>query len=149
GRATSVVRSPERRPKRDQPGVGTRERLLAAAVASCVEHGYRGATLADIGARAGVSAPAIYNHFGDRAALLVEAGRWALERLEPRPAGATPSAAVAVHAFLADDFAETRRFLVELHLAAQRDRDVADLLAKWHGDQASLWLEPSPGRGGE
>ena len=116
-----MVRSPDRRPKRDQPGASTRERLLAATVASCVEHGYRGATLADIASRAGVSAPAIYNHFGDRAELLVEAGRWALDRLEPRPPGATPSAATAVHVFLGDGFAETRRFLVELHLAAQRD----------------------------
>lgn len=128
-------------------GIGTRERLLAATVASCVEHGYRGATMGDIAARAGVSAPAIYNHFSDKAELLVEAGRWALDRLGN--AGQRATAADVVHVFASPEFADTGRFLSELHLAAQRDPGVAELLAAWHEDQAGRWAGRSTGRDGQ
>ena len=40
-----------------------------AAVASCVEHGFEGATVNDIAARADVSGPAIYKHFGGKVEL--------------------------------------------------------------------------------
>lgn len=128
-----------RRPKRDEFGTATRERLLAAAVASCAEQGFEGTTVADIAKRADVSAPAIYNHFGGKVELLVEAGRFALDGLNAT-AGAQLTAAAIARAFMADEFADTRRLLSELHLAAQRHPDVADLLAKWHGDHAARWL---------
>ena len=133
----------------DLHGTATRERLLAATVASCVEHGYRGATMADIATRAGVSAPAIYNHFGDKAALLVEAGRWALDRLDRGADAGRATAADVVHTFASPEFAETGRFLSELHLAAQRDAEIADLLADWHRDQAARWAARSSGRDGQ
>jgi hypothetical protein len=44
-----------------------------------------------------------------------------------------------VRTFLADEFASTRRLLVELHLAGQRHPDVAALLAAWHTAQAPDW----------
>jgi len=31
--------------------------------------------------------------------------------------------------------------LTELHLAAQRHREVADVLASWHREQAELWRD--------
>ena len=62
-----------RPPKVDRHGTPTRERLLNAAADACVEHGYVGATLADIARRADVSTPAIYSHFSGKADLLVEA----------------------------------------------------------------------------
>ena len=127
-----------RPPRVDGAGVGTRERLLSAAVAACVEFGFEGTTVADIARRAGVSAPAIYNHFGGKAELLVAAGRWGLERLQPAD-GARLTPSDAARAFLADGFADTRVLLVELHLAGQRHPEVAALLAAWHRDQAVLW----------
>jgi len=134
-----------RPPKVDDAGVATRDRLLAAAVASCVEHGFEGATVADIAQRADVSAPAIYNHFGGRVELLVAAGRAALSRLgRPRSAG-RPAAAEVVRAFLAPEFAPTRRLLAELHLAVPRHPEVATLLAGWHTEQATAW-RPTAGR---
>jgi len=129
-----------RRPKRDEFGTATRERLLAAAIASCAERGFEGATVADIAQRADVKAPAIYNHFGGKVELLVAAGRVALDELNAAAGPQTTAAAIA-HAFLADEFADTRRLLGELHLAAQRHPEVADLLAKWHGDQAGRWMD--------
>lgn len=127
-----------RPPKLDDAGVGTRERLLAATVAACVEHGFEGTTVADIARRAGVSAPAIYNHFGGKVELLVAAGRWGLEQVRPAD-GAPLTPEGAARAFLAGSFADTRCLLVELHLAGQRHPEVAALLAAWHRDQAGSW----------
>ena len=132
------------RPKAGEVAVGTRERLLAAAVAACVERGFEDTTLGDIARRAAVSAPAIYNHFGSKEELLVAAGRWALDRLRVDDSGRL-TAADAVRAFLADDFADSRRLLAELHLAGQRHPEVAELLAKWHGDHAAEWTRRVPG----
>ena len=129
-----------------EPAVATRSRLLAAAVASCVELGFEGATVGDIAKRADVSPPAIYNHFGGKVDLLVAAGRWALDELSADPSQPVTPAGV-VRAFLAPGFADTRRLLSELHLASQRHPDVADLLAKWHGDHGDRWAKRSRGRG--
>ena len=134
-----------RPPLLDDRGTSTRERLLRAAVASCVEHGFDGATVGDIARRANVSAPGIYNHFDGKVDLLVAAGRSALDRLTISGRSPLTPSQVA-HAFMAPDFAETRRFLTELHAAAQRHPDVADLLAKWHGDQAAQWAKRARGR---
>jgi AcrR family transcriptional regulator len=134
-----------RPPKVDDSGLGTRERLLVAAAASCVEHGFEGATVADIARRADVSAPAIYNHFGGKVELLVAAGRAALARLGRPPAAGRPSAAAVARTFLEPDFAPTRRLLVELHLAAGRHPQVAALLADWQAEQAQVW-RPATGR---
>lgn len=145
-----IAESPRlgRRPKLDEFGTATRERLLVSAVASCAQQGFEGTTVADIAKRADVSAPAIYNHFGGKVELLVQAGRFALDRLNAA-AGEQLTAAAIARAFMADDFADTRRLLSELHLAAQRHPEVADLLAKWHGDHASRWIsragETDPG----
>jgi AcrR family transcriptional regulator len=132
--ATEAARA-GRPSKVDDAGVATRERLLAAAVASCVQHGFDGATVTDIAGRADVSAPAIYNHFGGKVELMVAAGRWALDRLRPVD-GASLSAVEVVRAFLADSFADSRRLLVELELAGQRHPELADLMARWHVDHA-------------
>jgi AcrR family transcriptional regulator len=128
-----------RPPKVDDTGVATRERLLTAAANACVEHGFDGATVADIARRADVSAPAIYNHFGGKVELMVAAGHAALDRLRPAGTPTRLSAPQVVRTFLADEFAATRRLLVELHLAGQRHPDVAGLLASWHTGQAANW----------
>lgn len=131
--------------KVDVAGVATRERLLAAAAASCVANGFDGATLGDIARRADVSAPAIYNHFGGKVELMVAAGRDALSRLGPTERGSRPTATQTVRAFMADEFAATRRLLAELHLASQRQPELAALLAGWHMAQANVW-HPKSGR---
>ena len=112
---------------------GTRERLLAAAAATCVERGYEGATVGEIARRAGVTTGAIYNHFGDRAELLVEAGRRALDEVADTR---RLSVEATVGRFLSPDFAPTRRLLLELHGASRRHADVAALLDDWHAERA-------------
>ena len=134
-----------RPPRDDDAATATRERLLAAAVSSCVELGFEGVTVADIAKRAEVSAPAIYNHFDGKVELLVAAGRWALDELTAGVGVRVTPAAVA-RTYLAPEFADTRRLLSELHLAAQRHPEVADLLAKWHGDHGDRWMKRARGR---
>jgi AcrR family transcriptional regulator len=53
----------------------TRDRLLDAAWAVVSETGVNELTLADVGARAGVSRQTVYLHFGNRSTLLVEMAR--------------------------------------------------------------------------
>ena len=123
-----------RPPRRDVHGTATRERLLAAAAASCVELGFDGATLNDIARRAEVSGPAIYNHFSNKAELMVAAAQLALAGLAPR---STPSPREVVSTYLSDEFATTRRFVLELHLASHRHPDLARLLGAWHAARAA------------
>jgi AcrR family transcriptional regulator len=133
-----------RPPKVDADGVATRERLLVAAVASCVSQGFEGATVADIAERAGVSGPAIYRHFGGKAELMVAAGRWALDRLT-EPAGRPLGPTAVTRLYLSAAFADTRVLLSELHLAGQRRPEVAALLADWHRQRAAEFVDRWPG----
>ncbi|WP_024448366.1 TetR/AcrR family transcriptional regulator [Mycolicibacterium iranicum] len=59
--------SPRRKAKSDR-----RSQLVAAAERLFAEHGYLAVRLEDIGAAAGISGPAIYRHFPNKEALLVE-----------------------------------------------------------------------------
>ncbi|WP_460359301.1 SACE_7040 family transcriptional regulator [Mycobacterium sp. ZZG] len=64
---TTDATSPRSRAKSDRRG-----QLVAAAERLIAEHGYLAVRLEDIGAAAGVSGPAIYRHFPNKEALLVE-----------------------------------------------------------------------------
>lgn len=64
---TTDAASPRSRAKSDR-----RSQLAAAAERLFAEHGYLAVRLEDIGAAAGVSGPAIYRHFPNKEALLVE-----------------------------------------------------------------------------
>ena len=126
-----------RPPKLDEHGTPTRERLLRAAVEACVEFGYEGVTLSDIARRASVSTPAVYSHFSGKAALLVEAIKhelYAISRTRlPGEAGIREIARL----WLQPSFAPTRILVAELHCAAIRQPDVAELLADWQRENAA------------
>ena len=125
-----------RPPKIDEHGTPTRERLLRAAVDACVEFGYDGATLADIARRAGVSTPAVYSHFSGKAALLVAASKHELDAIATtRLPGEAGVREIARH-WLQPDFAPTRILVAELHCAAIRQPEVAELLRAWQQENA-------------
>lgn len=130
---------PGRPPKVDDDGVPTRDRLLAAASEAFVERGFEGVTMADIARRADVSTPAIYNHFDGKTELIVEACRAAIGLMGPPEVHGRRDPRAVVRRYLSPDFADARRLQLELHLASMRHPDVADLLAKWHGDNAREW----------
>lgn len=126
-----------RPPKTDEHGTPTRERLLRAAVEACVEFGYDGATLADIARRAGVSTPAVYSHFSGKAALLVEASKHELDAIATtRLPGEQGVREIARH-WLQPEFAATRILVAELHCAAIRQPEVAELLGHWQRENAA------------
>lgn len=58
--------------QRSQAKSDRRSQLISAAERLIAEHGFLGVRLEDIGAAAGVSGPAIYRHFPNKEALLVE-----------------------------------------------------------------------------
>jgi len=125
-----------RPPKVDADGMPTRERLLRAAIESCVEFGYEGATLADIARRAEVSTPAVYSHFDGKAALLVEASKHALDAISNSRLPGQAGIREIARYWLRPDFAPTRVLVAELHCAAIRQPEVAALLAAWQADNA-------------
>lgn len=132
--------SPERRGRGRPPrsdGAETRRLLLDAAAESCADKGFDGATLAEITARAGMTATAVYNHFDSRENLLYEAGVAGLRSMTDavRRTAHANFADVAL-AYLHPDMARTRRLLAELHLAGRRDERLAELLADWHRSEA-------------
>lgn len=141
--ATSAAR--RGRPPKAEAG-DTRDRLLAAAAEACAEVGYDGATLQAIAGRAGVTAPAIYNHFGSREELLHLAGVQGLHRMTETLAARGPGAGFAeiALAYLRPDMAGTRRLLAELHVAGRRDAGLAALLDGWHRAEAERLVEHLP-----
>ena len=56
-------------------GLGTRERIVAAALALLEERAGADVSMGEVAARAGISRQALYLHFPDRTTLLVEASR--------------------------------------------------------------------------
>jgi AcrR family transcriptional regulator len=122
-----------RPPKLDEHGIPTRERLLRAAVAACVEYGYEGVTLSDIARRAEVSTPAVYSHFSGKAALMVEAIKHELQEITRiRLPGEASIREIARH-WLQPSFAPTRVLVAELHCAAIRQ----PVLAEWQIENAA------------
>ncbi|MFV9635744.1 TetR/AcrR family transcriptional regulator [Mycobacterium neumannii] len=104
-----------------------RSQLIAAAERLVAERGYLAVRLEDIGAAAGVSGPAIYRHFPNKEALLVELLVGISTRLL---AGATEVVARA------DDPASALEGLIDFHLDFAlgesdliriQDRDLANL----------------------
>ncbi len=83
--------------------------LLDAALAVIVEHGYRGATLAAVAERAGVTKPVIYSVFEDRAAFLAAL----LEREEQRALAAIAAAIPELDGRDLADPARLRRTVAE------------------------------------
>jgi AcrR family transcriptional regulator len=68
--ADAIADAPERRSRADQQRQ-TRERLLEAAAELFAEHGFGGASLDAIAARAGYTRGAVYSNFSDKHDLLV------------------------------------------------------------------------------
>lgn len=130
-----------RPPKLDEHGTPTRERLLRAAVDACVEFGYEGVTLSDIARRADVSTPAVYSHFSGKAALMVEAIKHELNAISsirlPGEAGVREIARL----WLQPSFAPTRVLVAELHCAAIRQPEVAELMADWQRENSTRLLQ--------
>jgi AcrR family transcriptional regulator len=117
----------------------TRERLVDAAYAACLELGYDQVRVADVAARADVTAAAVYNHFAGKAELLFEAGRRALEELTAGAVGGLDEVRTAreiAAGYLAPKLAAERRLLLEIHSASERDPDLRAVLAEWHRQSA-------------
>ena len=94
GSTTRLRGSARARPRRShaERTAATRERVMAAVVASMAEVGYRKTTAAEIARRAGVTWGAVQHHFGDKdgilAAVLADTFARFAERLGDPPAGA-------------------------------------------------------------
>lgn len=125
-----------RPPKVDADGTPTRERLLRAAIDACVECGYEGVTLADIARRADVSTPAVYSHFDGKASLMVDAIKHALDAINTTRLPGEAGIREIARFWLRPDFESTRVLVAELHCAAIRQPEVAELLAAWQAENA-------------
>ena len=137
-----MTRRRGRPPKSSDPA--TRDRLLDAAAEACVEVGFEAVTVAGVAARAGVTPAAVYNHFTDKADLMYSAGRVAIDGLNAKVAPvADPGRAAheVVAAFLDPSFRDSRRLILELHLAAGRHPELATHLAGWHREFAGTSRE--------
>jgi AcrR family transcriptional regulator len=135
-----MTRRRGRPPKSADPA--TRDRLLDAAAQLCIDVGFDAVTVAAVAARAGVTPAAVYNHFTDKAELLYTAGRLAIGRLNATTVAPTGDPVRAAHdvvaAFLDPSFRESRRLVLELHVAGTRHPELARHLADWHREFAGL-----------
>lgn len=127
-----------RPPKR--PGARpTRDRLIDAAIEVFAEHGFGGTTITDVAERAGISGPAVYKHFGGKADLLIKSARRSLDGVTGLTDDRAHDPVAIARLWLSPTFERTRRLLVELHVAAGRDDDLMDLLARWHRERTAAW----------
>ena len=109
----------------------TRDRLLQAAAEVFAERGYEGAALADIARRAGFTTGAVYSRFRNKAELLLEVVRGALEAQQHAAVAATTGAVPfgeLVAEFVSPDREALRALVVEAHVAARRDPAVGEVL---------------------
>lgn len=127
------------RPPKQIDVAPTRERLLGASIEVFSELGYSQASVTDIAERAGISGPAVYKHFAGKADLFICAARYSLDHMFSAVPATTPDVYALAKRWLSDAFAPTRRLLLELHLAAGRDAELAELLSTWHHEQARRW----------
>jgi AcrR family transcriptional regulator len=118
----------------DRPPGATRAQLLEAAAEVFSEQGYAGASISAIADRAGVTSGALYRHFESKADLLlhvVEQAVHALPLSERLAAGGrtTPRFfSQLVSAYADPSVRRLRRLAIEIHAAASRDKEAAELL---------------------
>jgi AcrR family transcriptional regulator len=127
-----------------QAAPGTRDRLLQAAAEVFAERGYEGAAVSDIARKAGFTTGAIYSRFRDKAELLLEVVRSALETEQ---AAAVSAASAGIYTELGDRFAtfaaplldesgqRDRNLVFEAHAAARRNPQVGTMLSEFQRDQ--------------
>lgn len=119
----------------------TRERLVDAAARVFQLKGYEGATVALIAQEAGVTSGAIYAHYPNKAALLVDALRVNRERvlatLFPSGGGTTDAGdtLVALGRRLTTRDHQGTQLLAEAALAARRDQELAAVLVAALGER--------------
>ena len=135
--ATDGPRRIGRPPKVDEHGTPTRERLLNAAVAACIEHGYEEATLSDIARRADVSTPAVYSHFSGKAELMIEASKQTLEQINADYLAGPSRNRNTIRAWMAPESYEMRRMLLELHRGAASHPELREMMDDWHRSHAA------------
>src|SRR5438045_7323398 len=133
--------APEAAP--ETPPASTRERILAAAADVFAERGYEGAAMSDVARRAGFTTGAIYGRFRDKAELLLEVVRGALEAQQE--AAVVAAAAVEgdvsarfaelVGQFVDADQAASRALVLEAHVAARRHEGVGGLLRTFQSER--------------
>jgi AcrR family transcriptional regulator len=138
--AMSTPTGPKRRPgrpqKTDSHGIESSQRLLTAATDACIEHGFEAIRMSDIARRAGITTASVYTHYASKSELLVAAARQAFDiQVRELRFDRLPVAGV-LGVFLSPQMRATRRLVVELHSAATRHADIAEMLAAWHDEVA-------------
>jgi AcrR family transcriptional regulator len=111
-------------PRRREQSARTRQRIIEAAAAEFLEHGYAGATIPAVAARAGVAVETVYRSAGGKADLLAAAVQAAL-------AGGAARAEVPV-----DDRPAIRRVIEE--------RDPRRQLRAYAATQPGVWARGGP-----
>jgi AcrR family transcriptional regulator len=108
------------------------------------ERGYEGAAVSDIARRAGFTTGAIYSRFRDKAELLLEVVRGALESEQ---SAAVSAASAGIYEELGDRFStfaaplldesgqRDRNLVFEAHAAARRNPDVGAMLSDFQRQQ--------------
>ena len=127
------------RPPKTAGTVPTRDRLIAAAVEVFVARGFGQASITEIAERAGISGPAVYKHFDGKADLLIRAARHSLDTMLGGSEVGGQNPRDTARRWLSPEFGPTRRLLLELHLSAGRETDLAGTLTEWHLERTAVW----------
>jgi AcrR family transcriptional regulator len=122
----------------DRPPGSTRAQLLECAAEVFSEQGYAGAAISAIAERAGVTSGAVYRHFESKADLLLHVVEQAIHGIplaeKLASAGKTTPRVFSelVAAYASPRVRRLRRLAIEIHAAASRDKDAAELLSEFN-----------------
>jgi AcrR family transcriptional regulator len=122
----------------DRPPGATRAQLLESAAEVFSEQGYVGASISAIADRAGVTSGALYRHFESKADLLLHVVDQAVhgiplsEKLASGDKTTPRFLSELVSAYAAPSLRRLRRLAIEIHAAASRDKDAAELLSDFN-----------------
>jgi len=121
----------------EKPKGETREQLLNAAAQVFAEQGYSAASIAMIAERVGITSGGVYRHFANKADILLELLKKNLHAVpiaEKLASKGRPS--IGFFAKLVSMYADpslhlVRRLAVEIHAAAAREPEAAEMLKKF------------------
>lgn len=97
----------------------THERILAATVEVVARHGYRGATILDIAAQAGVTNGAVQDHFGTKEKLVAEAVLFGLEQSDPS------TVSLNIRRCAEPKLTDRRKFALSVSAASRSSEEIA------------------------
>ena len=128
----------KQRQSQKERSANTTTAIMESAINLLFERGFSGMTMAQVAERSGVTQGAITHHYGNKKSLVLAAAKYTIEKECARIALDVPqvrnrSGALEAYFDASESFFLNRQFvaLIELFLAARRDKELSTVFDPW------------------